>query len=355
VLYCVLLKAAAPELAAAAAAGRHGSSKGPSAAEVVAAASRKVAATLSHQMQALGRLKLGGWGFKRQGAGAEEPAGTRHGSSSSTAGGSHDHLPAHEQQAPGDLGAEPPAAAAGGAGSVSSAAPGSPAVGAAAVASATTLPEPLEGFLLCLDQLVQQAFTLLRDQLKRRLSPLLADCVTPIDTDGVDDGSGSQRQGEAGNQAAAAPAGDEEATEPLSPSAGAAVAGAAAASAAHAEAALLTYRSWSELTGVLHAATVALRAAHVPRALRAAIIEQVRAKWCKCAGLCACHSRRTAAVALLRRVLCLCSLLRLCPAGTGVCQRSALQPAAAAARVLQRQQRALRAEGLEAAGQLDRS
>jgi hypothetical protein len=54
VLYCLLAKAAAPELAAAAAAraagGRGGGARHASAAEVVAAASRKVAATLSAQM-----------------------------------------------------------------------------------------------------------------------------------------------------------------------------------------------------------------------------------------------------------------------------------------------------------------
>lgn len=58
--------------------------------------------------------------------------------------------------------------------------------------------------------------------------------------------------------------------------AGAAVGGAAAASRKEAEAVLMNFRSWSELVGVLHAAVVALRGAGVPRALTAALVQQVR-------------------------------------------------------------------------------
>jgi hypothetical protein len=107
---------------------------------------------------------------------------------------------------------------------------------------------PLGAFLLCLDLLVQHAYALLRDQLKRRLTPLLAECVSP-DSD-LDLGSGPTGPQAADGTtaaAAAAAAGDEGQIEgqgqPLSPStAGAAVAGAAAESHAHAEAALMNYR-----------------------------------------------------------------------------------------------------------------
>ncbi|WIA43910.1 hypothetical protein OEZ86_010316 [Tetradesmus obliquus] len=163
----------------------------------------------------------------------------------------------------------------------------------------------------------RRSFMLLRDQLKRRLAPLLSDCMVHpgLTTLGGPDSSGlvgpdSSLTGQAGLRAgpdslgltgqAGLTAGPDSLMHqpdssssssssssngssrlssgrdsPRSPPAGAAVAGAAAASAAEAEAALLCYRSWSEVVGVMHAAVVALRGAGVPRALTAALVQQV--------------------------------------------------------------------------------
>jgi hypothetical protein len=112
----------------------------------------------------------------------------------------------------------------------------------AAVVSAQSLhaAAPLAAFMLCLDHLVQHSYILLRDQLKRRLTPLLADCVSP-DNHNVMAASGSYH-----NDIMGAPASDSAAAaagQPLSPSAaGAAAAGSTAESAAHAEAALMNFR-----------------------------------------------------------------------------------------------------------------
>ncbi|KAF6256195.1 hypothetical protein COO60DRAFT_141335 [Scenedesmus sp. NREL 46B-D3] len=151
---------------------------------------------------------------------------------------------------------------------------------------------------------------MLRDQLKRRLAPLLSDCmVHPGLTTGPDSSSAGLDPSGLGltgpdslamQQAASTgfgshsgpsqPDGSSSSTlssgqaMPGSPPAAAAVAGSAAASAAEAEVALLCYRSWSEVVGVMHAAVVALRGAGVPRALTAALVRQVRCGTLRHAG-----------------------------------------------------------------------
>lgn len=296
VLYCVLLKASHPELAAAAAAERHRVPKQlHSAAEVVAAARKKMSATwqqgVAHMgpgLQALSKLKIGGWGFKRSvdagAAGTPPAAGTpsaaaaaESGSSTTGAAEQQEHMQAsteltHSQTAAPATGAPADAAS-------------SAAAAAAVTAESLHQAAPLGAFMLCLDHLVQHAYILLRDQLKRRLTPLLGDCISPDDDSmlsGPAAGSAAAEGGDSATAVAAAPAGasqegEDGGQQPQSPAAaaGTAVAGSAAESAAHAEAALMNFRSWSELVGVLHAALVALRAAHVPRALRAALMQQV--------------------------------------------------------------------------------
>lgn len=164
----------------------------------------------------------------------------------------------------------------------------------------------LDAFVQCLDGLVQRCFTLLRDQLKRRLVPLLADCMLQPDAasrQGSSSGSAllldeqQQQQQEEEAAVAAATAGNASSPQPGSPppAAGVVVAGAAAACAVSAEAALLHFRVWAEIVGVLHAALVALRAAGVPRDLRAALVQQVcrlmlavarTAVCCRCMCMC---------------------------------------------------------------------
>jgi hypothetical protein len=197
-----------------------------------------------------------------------------------------------------------------------STAPATAASGAAAVDGSRDSPAasmdsvhpaaPLGAFLLCLDLLVQHAYVLLRDQLKRRLTPLLAECVSPdSDLDPSDascstgtgvyaaaDGVAAGGQGAAGGSslavAGSSPAEDAQAAgssaaatldsaaaaaaaaagggggggggvtqqgqqgQPVSPSAArAAVAGAAAQSSAHAEAALMNYRRCVDTCGTV--------------------------------------------------------------------------------------------------------
>jgi hypothetical protein len=141
---------------------------------------------------------------------------------------------------------EPAVAAAAVAGASATSPAGTAAAAAATGVSAESLhaAAPLAAFMLCLDHLVQHSYILLRDQLKRRLTPLLADCVSP-NSDNVMTGSydTDAMRAPASYSAAAAAAAVASAGQPLSPSAaGAAVAGSAAESAAHAEAALMNYR-----------------------------------------------------------------------------------------------------------------
>jgi hypothetical protein len=153
------------------------------------------------------------------------------------------------------------------------------AAAATAAAASVRSPASLQVLLLCLDTVVQRSFTMLRDQLKRRLAPLLSDCmVHPGLTADFAADPDSLTAAAAGAGSSSSSSGDSSSGDaaPHSPRGGAAVAGAAAASAAAAETALLCYRSWSEVVGVMHAAVVALRGAGVPRALTAALVQQVR-------------------------------------------------------------------------------
>jgi len=200
----------------------------------------------------LGKLKLSGWGFSKRSDEAAAPAaaaaaaGSR---SSSTSSQMHSSAEHQQQQQQEQLAAAATEAAAAAAGNGSSRCSPTPAASMDSLHGAA----PLDAFLLGLDGLVQHAFILLRDQLKRRLTPLLADCVSPenyqcvmpvsdmalLTPAGTEGGVGSGG-GAAGEQAAGASA-----AEPISPTmAGAAVGGSAAASHAHAEAALMTYRRW---------------------------------------------------------------------------------------------------------------
>ena len=205
------------------------------------------AAAAAAAVQALGKLKLAGWGFKRSDdSAAAAAAAADRSSTTQMAPGLADH-PDVAQSAGSSSSTAPPAAAAHSAdhaqashqaaqqGETPRAADAAESVAAAATAAAADgggggglqAAAPFDGFLLCLDQLVQHSYSLLRDQLKRRLTPLLADCISPennVMTVAVGDGCAAGEQ-------------------PLSPSAaGAAVAGSAAESPAHAEAALMNYR-----------------------------------------------------------------------------------------------------------------
>jgi hypothetical protein len=292
VLLCLLLKTTNPKLAAAAAAqNRAGGSRSHMAAEVMTAARRRVgelqqqlADRVGHMgglqggLQALGKLRFKGWGAKpsaqqqqqqlqRGGSGGiavDEEEGSSIGAADNAAGSLQEIV-----------GSDQTAAA------------------AAAAAASVRSPASLQ-VLLCLDTLVQRSFTMLRDQLKRRLAPLLSDCMVHP---GLTEARAAAAVGVPDSLAAAAAVGAAFAGDSLAESgqfnntssssndnsrlsssegAGAAVAGAAAASAAEAEAALLCYRSWSEVVGVMHAAVVALRGAGVPRALTAALVQQVK-------------------------------------------------------------------------------
>lgn len=215
----------------------------------------KVCAASSSILQALGKLKLSGWGFSKRSdeAAAAPAAAAAAGSRSSSTSSSQMHSSAeHQQQQHEQLAAAATEAAAAGSSSSSRSSP-TPAASMDSLHAAA----PLDAFLLSLDGLVQHAFILLRDQLKRRLTPLLADCVSPennvmpvsdmalVTPAGTEGGNGSGG-GAAGQQGAGASAG-----EPISPTmAGAAVGGSAAASHAHAEAALMTYRRWVRSSSV---------------------------------------------------------------------------------------------------------
>lgn len=215
-------------------------------------------------LQALSKLKIGGWGFKRSedagaagtppaagtpsaaaaAAAAQAPAAAESRSSSTTTTGTaeqHEHMQASTELAHSQP-AAPGAGIAADAGSV-----------AAVTAESLHPAAPLGAFMLCLDHLVQHAYILLRDQLKRRLTPLLADCISPDNDSMLSPAAGSGAPGAADSATAAAavaaaPAGSDQDGEvggqPQSPAAAAstAVAGSAAESAAHAEAALLNFR-----------------------------------------------------------------------------------------------------------------
>jgi hypothetical protein len=298
VLLCLLLKTTNPQLAAAAAAqNRAGSSRSHMAAEVMTAARRRVgelqqqlADRVGHMgglqggLQALGKLRFKGWGAKP--SAQQQQQQLQRGSSGGIAVGDEESS---------SIGAADNAAGS------SQEVAGSDSTAAAAAAAAETVRSPasLQVLLLCLDTLVQRSFTMLRDQLKRRLAPLLSDCmVHPGLTEtaaaaavGVPDsltaaaaavgaafsGGSLAESGQPNNSSSSSSSSSNDNNRLSSgEGAGAAVAGAAAASAAEAEAALLCYRSWSEVVGVMHAAVVALRGAGMPRALTAALVQQVR-------------------------------------------------------------------------------
>ncbi|KAI8472145.1 MAG: hypothetical protein J3K34DRAFT_520030 [Monoraphidium minutum] len=136
-----------------------------------------------------------------------------------------------------------------------------------AAAPAPAGPDPLDEFVGALDAAMQRAYYAFRDQLRRRLLPLLANCMQQVGGGTASTTAsmgGSMSEGDAATAAAVAAA----AAAGARPSAG------GAPFLASADSMLEAYRDWSELGAALAAAVGALRAAGVPEPLTRELMRQ---------------------------------------------------------------------------------
>jgi hypothetical protein len=150
-------------------------------------------------------------------------------------------------------------------------------------------PEELRALLSTLEVMVLRSYARVRDQLKRRLTPLLSQCMSSPSPSGSLSTSSSATSfptapAPAVEAAAGAGAeGEEEAgTTSRGSSGGGAlpktvIVGNAIVGREEGEAELGAYKCWAELVGVLHSGLATLRSAGVPREVVAALMQQMLA------------------------------------------------------------------------------
>lgn len=176
--------------------------------------------------------------------------------------------------------------------------PGTPTAGSLSppLPRSVSIPEPLGEFVHALDTIVQGAFLDIRDQLRRRLLPLLANCMTLADVASSISVDFQEQQaaasssspplaadGQRGPPHSGAPNTDSPfAAAAAGPAAGAADSGGGSGfrdalfvADAQKEAEMEVFRDWAEIVSVLSGAAHVLREQQVPRPLVTALFRQV--------------------------------------------------------------------------------